>query len=357
MSGGSYVAGFWKMGSEVKTRKILFVDDDAQALASFRRQFRAEYEVHIALDAAKALEVMAADGPFTVVVSDLKMPGMDGIEFLAKAKESAPETVRVLLTGYADMDNAMEAVNAGGIFRFLTKPCPSQMLSKALGDAIEQYDLVYARKELYSLKRFKNAMEGVIAGFSTLLEARDPYTAGHQRRVAELSCRIAEQMGFASDHVDALRIAGLLHDIGKVYVPADFLNRPGRLRDQEFSIIQLHAEIGADILAPVEFDWPISTIIRQHHERLDGTGYPQGLEGDAILLESRIIAVVDVIDAMSSHRPYRASLGLEKALEEIGANEGKAYDAEVSRICLALFADNDFYREFSAKMEHPFIYP
>jgi len=338
-------------------RKILFVDDDAQALASFRRQFSMAHDVHTAASAKEALEVMAREGPFTVVVSDLKMPGMDGIDFLARAKEMAPETVRVLLTGYADMDNAVGAVNEGGIFRFLTKPCPQDMLEKALGDATEQYDLVYARKELHSLKRFKNAMEGVIAGFSSLLEARDPYTAGHQRRVAELSCRIAEDMGFASDHVDALRIAGLLHDIGKVYVPADFLNRPGRLRDQEFSIIQLHADIGADILAPVEFDWPISTIIRQHHERLDGTGYPQGLEADDILLESRIIAVADVVDAMSSHRPYRASLGLDKALDEIGSNAGKAYDPEVAKVCLDLFADGDFLKEFSAKMEHPFVSP
>lgn len=338
-------------------RKVLFVDDDAQALASFRRQFGMDHDVHTAGTAGEALDVISKHGPFTVVVSDLKMPGMDGIEFLALAKETAPETVRILLTGFADMDNAVGAVNEGGIFRFLTKPCSQDMLAKALDDAVEQYDLVYARKELHSLKRFKKAMEGVIAGFSTLLEARDPYTAGHQRRVAELSCRIAERMGFSSDHVDAMRIAGLLHDIGKVYVPADFLNRPGRLRDQEFSIIQLHSDIGADILAPVEFDWPISTIIRQHHERLDGTGYPRGLEAEDILVESRIIAVADVVDAMSSHRPYRASLGLEKALEEIGKNAGKAYDAEASEICLALFGDEDFLMEFSAKMEHPFVTP
>lgn len=341
----------------MRKRNILFVDDDAQALASFRRQFCMEYEVHTAGNAEEGLGVMAGKGPFPVVVSDLKMPGMDGIEFLARAKEAAPETVRILLTGYADMDNAVGAVNEGGIFRFLTKPCPLEMLSKALRDALEQYDLVYARKELHYLKRFKSAMEGVIAGFSTLLEARDPYTAGHQRRVAELSCRIAEEMDFSPDRVDALRIAGLLHDIGKVYVPADFLNRPGRLRSQEFSIIQLHADIGADILAPVEFDWPISTIIRQHHERQDGTGYPRGIEGDAILPESRIIAVADVVDAMSSHRPYRASLGLDAALREIESNAGKAYDADAAGICLALFADEEFRKEFSAKMEHPFVTP
>jgi len=319
--------------------KILFVDDNQAVLDSYRRQLSPHFDVSIAQGGEQALKAIATEDTFKVIISDLKMPGMDGVELLEKVKILIPETVRILLTGHADMDNALNAVNRGAIFRFVTKPCPSEQLQSVLLEALEQYELVQTSKELHSLKKFKKAMEGVILGFSTILEVRDPYTAGHQKHVAEISCRIAKKMNFPQDQIDAMRIAGMLHDIGKVAVPSDFLNKPGMLKKEEFNVIKMHPEVGADILKHVQLDWPLSDIILQHHERLDGSGYPQRLQGEEILLEARIIAVADVLDAMSSHRPYRASLGLEAAIVELKSKTGVHFDPEVVRVCLEILRD------------------
>ena len=192
-------------------------------------------------------------------------------------------------------------------------------------------------------------MDGVIVGFSSILEARDPYTAGHQRRVAEISCRMAGMMNFSEEHIDALRIAALLHDIGKISVPSDFLNKPGRLKREEFDVIKLHPRTGADILSHVQFDFPISTIILQHHERLDGSGYPQGLSGNEILLEAQIIAVADVLDAMSSHRPYRASLGIDAAVDELRSKSGVHFSPQIVDICTHILENEIFIQTMYPK--------
>jgi putative nucleotidyltransferase with HDIG domain len=185
-------------------------------------------------------------------------------------------------------------------------------------------------------------MEGIIMGFSTIVETRDPYTAGHQERVTRLSVAIAEVMGLDEDRISALRLAAMVHDIGKIYVPADFLNKPGKLSEVEYSILWTHPTIGRDILKSVDFVWPISKIVMQHHERMNGSGYPKGLSGKDIMLEARIMSVADVIDAMDSHRPYRPSLGMEKALEEIESNRGSHFDSNVVDACVHLIKEENF---------------
>ena len=322
--------------------RVLIVDDDANLLSSMCRQFNAKYELVTAQGGQEALEIMAAGEPFSVLVSDLKMPGMDGIQLLSRAAELFPDTIRILLTGFADLQNAMDAVNRGFIFRFLNKPCPPEALEQALDDALRQHSLVNIQREMYSLKRFKRLLEGIVHGFSALVEARDPYLAGHQARVTALALAIAGELGLSPDELDILRIASLLHDIGKVYVPADFLNRPGILRDEEFSVIKMHPEVGYDILKNLGEDWPVATIIRQHHERMDGSGYPQGLAGDDIVQGARVIAVADVVDAMCSHRPYRPSLGIDAALQEIEMGSGIRYERQVVEACLRLFREKGF---------------
>lgn len=316
--------------------KILFVDDDEKILSSLKRNVRGAFEAATANDPLQALELVRSQGPFAVIVSDLKMPGMNGIEFLSEVKEVSPDTVRILLTGYADFENAVNAVNQGYIFRFLSKPCPPDMLNKAVQDGIEQYRLIQSRHEMHSLQKYRRLMEDIVEGLSSLVEARDPYTGGHQRRVALLAKAIAEAMGLPSDRVEALYITGMLHDIGKVYVPSDFLNKPGILSEQEFSIIKAHPEVGAEIFQNIDFDWPINDFIRQHHERMDGSGYPDGLRGEGIHLEARILAVADVVDAMVSRRPYREGLGLGSALDEIRENAGTLYDPGVVECFLEL---------------------
>ncbi len=315
-------------------QKILFVDDDPNILTHHSWRFGKRYAISLASNGQEALDTLQSQGPFAVVVADLKMPGMDGIELLKRIKELSPDTVRVLFTGYGDIDNAVEAVNQGNIFRFLRKPCSPMDMERTVSAALEQHALVQTRYEVHSLRRLQQAMEGMVLGFCRLVEARDPYTAGHQKRVADLSVSIAQQLGLAADSITGLRLAATVHDIGKMYVPAEFLNKPGKLTSGEYAIIKAHPQVGSDILAPIGFDWPISEIVLQHHERLDGSGYPRGLVGEAILMEARILAVADVVDAMESHRPYRPSLGRKATLTEITSQRGVLFDSDVVDACL-----------------------
>jgi len=190
--------------------------------------------------------------------------------------------------------------------------------------------------------RLQKALAGTVQAMGLTIEMRDPYTAGHQRRVSKLSCAIAAEMGLESSRIDGVRMAGDIHDIGKIYVPAEILSKPGQLSQIEFSIIRTHSQVGFDILKNIEFPWPIAQIIYQHHERLDGSGYPNNLLGEAILLEARIIAVADVVEAMSSHRPYRPAHGIDKALDEVDRNRKRLYDPDIVDICLRLFREKKF---------------
>jgi putative nucleotidyltransferase with HDIG domain len=166
---------------------------------------------------------------------------------------------------------------------------------------------------------------------------RDPYTAGHQRRVAELASAIAEEMGLTKDKIEIINIAGMIHDIGKIYIPVEILTRPGRLNEYEVNIIKAHPQYGHDIMTETEVPEPVAEIVHQHHERLNGSGYPDGKKSKEILLESKILSVADVVEAMSSHRPYRPALGIDEALDEIKNHRGIYYDPQVTDACLRLF--------------------
>ena len=192
-----------------------------------------------------------------------------------------------------------------------------------------------------SYGKLQSTLEGTIQTLVSAIEMGDPYTAGHQRRVAQVACAIAGEMGLPGEQVEGIRMAGLIHDIGKITVPAQILNRPGRLSDLENSFIKTHPQVGYDILKTIEFPWPVARIVLQHHERMNGSGYPEGLSGDEILIEARIIAVADVVEAMSSHRPYRPALGVDKALEEISQNKGLLYDPESVDACLKLLLEKE----------------
>jgi putative nucleotidyltransferase with HDIG domain len=185
-------------------------------------------------------------------------------------------------------------------------------------------------------------LEDTVRAIATLVEIRDPYTAGHQVRVAELAVAIAKQMGLPDEQVHAIHIAGVLHDLGKIQIPAEILSKPGKIADIEYSLIKIHSQAGYDILKGIDFPWPIAQMVLQHHERLDGSGYPQGLKGDQIILGARILSVADVVEAMSSHRPYRAGLGVEVALAEISTQRGSHFDPQVVDACLALFHEQHY---------------
>jgi len=204
-----------------------------------------------------------------------------------------------------------------------------------------------AEEELQnSFEILTKTIKGTIQALSTTAEMRDPYTAGHHRRVSELACAIGREMDLDENTIEGLRISGSIHDIGKICVPAEILSKPGKLTEFEFNIIKTHPQVGYDILKSIEFPWPIAQIVAQHHERINGTGYPLGLRGGDILLEARILAVSDVVEAMVSHRPYRPAIGLEKALEEIRNNKGILYDNEVVNACLKIFSKANYNIEF-----------
>jgi len=190
-----------------------------------------------------------------------------------------------------------------------------------------------------SMKRLKGILDGTVRALAATVETRDSYTAGHQRRVANLACSIATNMGLSEERIEGIYLSASIHDIGKISVPAEILSMPRQLTELEFSLIKNHSQVGYEILHGIDFSAPVAKIVLQHHERMDGSGYPNGLKGDEILLEARIIAVADVVEAMSSHRPYRAALGIDQALEEISKNKGVKYDFEVVDACLKLFRE------------------
>lgn len=200
-----------------------------------------------------------------------------------------------------------------------------------------------AEEELkHSFTKLERAVAGTVEALSRMAELRDPYTAGHQRRVSKLAVAIAEMMGVPGQDIEGIRIAGAIHDLGKIYVPAEILGKSGAISDIEFTIIKHHPQVAYDILSTIEFPWPIAQIVMQHHERMDGSGYPLGSKGDKILQHARILAVADVVEAMASHRPYRPALGIDKAMDEISRNSGKLYDKDVVIACIKICSTNAF---------------
>lgn len=244
-----------------------------------------------------------------------------GIELLLPLKNNNRLSGILLLAGKSRKPGALEE---------------PQLLPTASADMLVDIENVKRKhSELYT------TIQGVINVVSEVVGSRDPYTASHQRRVAALARVIAREIGFNDWQVTGIYITGLLHDVGKVSVPSEILSKPGKIDASEFNIIRNHCRVGYDILKKIDFPWPVTTVVLQHHERLDGSGYPEGLSGDDIILEARILGVADVVEAMSSHRPYRPSLGLDNALAEIRRGSGILYDSDVVAACLKLLGDNE----------------
>jgi PAS domain S-box-containing protein len=207
-------------------------------------------------------------------------------------------------------------------------------------DITERLDAQDAIKEAFN--KLRRLMSGTIEAMVLAVESRDPYTAGHQRRVADLASAIADVMGLDDEKCDGIRMAGVIHDLGKISIPAEILSKPGKLSDVEFGLIKAHPKAGYDVLKKIEFPWPVAEIVLQHHERVDGTGYPNGLSGNEILIEARVIAVADVVEAMASHRPYRPSLGIDAAIEEIIDKKGTYFDPIVVDACVCAIKEKGF---------------
>jgi putative two-component system response regulator len=337
----SFLIGSFEQSELHQKEKILVVDDETSALAAIRRSLNNKFDIQIANSAEKGMEIIK-NNSIAVVISDLQMPDMDGIDFLIRVAEISPDTIRMLLTGHAELETSIRAVNEVHIYRFLSKPCSAKVLERAILAGLRHYHLIQTEREYYALKKWTESLGGLIQAFVRLIESKDPYTAGHQTRVSQFSVAIAQSLGFSNQMVEQIRMAALIHDIGKIYVPVEFLNKPGHLNLSEWNIVKMHPQIGCDILSPVGFPFPLHEIILQHHERMDGSGYPKELKDSEICIEAQVIAVADVVEAIAHHRPYRPAKGMEEAIRELTSNRGIKYDSRIADEAARLISRNLF---------------
>ena len=356
--------------------KILAIDDKMDnlvTLSALLKNLMPDCAMITALSGMEGIEKAGSELPDAILL-DVKMPDMDGFETCRRlmSDERTKHIPVIMITAIkTDPGSRIKGLDIGAN-SFLAKPIDeAELISQvkvalrikkaedALREERDSLELVVEertaslRAEISERKRaeeklqqtlesLRKAVGTTIQVMVSAVEVRDPYTAGHQTRSADLAQAIATEMGLPQDIIDGISLAGSIHDIGKLSIPAEILSKPTKLSEIEFSLIKEHARRGFEILKDVESSWPLAEIILQHHERMNGSGYPENLKGDDILMEARILAVADVVESMASHRPYRAGLGINTALEEIQNNRGILYDSDVADACLRLFREKGF---------------
>ncbi len=292
-------------------------------------------------------------GGVTLVLLDLTLPDSIGLETLDAVRTCSPSVPVVVLTGTDDTELGAKAI-AGGAQDYLVKgQVDGPLLHRASRYAVERKQ--GEEKLERTLDELRLALSGTVSALAAVVESHDPYTSGHQRRVAQLAMAIAQEMELEREEIDGVRVSAVLHDIGKTAVPMSILSKPSKLTEAEFELVKMHAQVAYDILLPVKLPWPVADIVYQHHERMDGSGYPRQLKGKKIHPLARILAVSDVVEAMSSHRPYRAALGMKEALGEIARGKGRIYDRAVSESCIRLFSEQGFDFNGHGKAEETLI--
>jgi len=338
---------------------IVIVDDNPNNLYVLSGILQQDgYKVRPSTNGEVAIRSIVSFPP-DLVLLDVRMPGMDGYEVCRRMKSNAlvKGIPVIFISALQDTEDKVAAFKAGGV-DYITKPFQLEEVLARVHTHLSLYrlqrnlegmvnvrtqELQQAMQSLAESKqRYTDILEQTIQTVALTIEKRDPYTAGHQARVSRLAVAVAQEFGLESDRINGLRLASMVHDIGKIYIPSEILNRPGRLSDIEFSLIKTHVSASYEIIRQVNFPWPVAEIIWQHHERMDGSGYPRGLKNENILLESRILMVADVVEAIASHRPYRPALGLDKALLEIKCGAGTLYDQTIVDTCLRLFEERGY---------------
>lgn len=299
---------------------VLFVDDEISILNSIERLFMSHgREILRANSAEEALELFE-QYEIGVLVTDQRMPGMKGTELVNRVKQVSPDTVRLVLSGYTELTDLLEAINAGEIFRFLVKPWDDDALLENVNQALERYERI---------RKLQRSEEATLLSLAQTIELKDPYTRGHCDRVARYAEGIARKLGLPEQTIGEIKHGSWLHDCGKIGIPDDVINKPKNLDRYEMAQMQAHPLHGADVARQAQLSETIVQIILCHHEKVDGTGYPQGLKGDAIPLEARIVSVADVYDAISSDRPYRKACDDVSVERIMNDSRGTLLDAEL----------------------------
>ncbi len=333
--------------------KILAVDDTPASLRLLTDILKSEgYDVRSAISGELALHAAAVNPP-DLVLLDIRMPDMDGFEVCRRLKSASAtaDAPVIFVSAATETEEKLQGFELGAV-DFVSKPYQRDELLARVRTHLELHRLRHHLEELVaartdelvaSEKNLRNSLLDSIGTLAAIVEMRDPYTAGHQRRVSELAVAIARELNLPEETVEGIHLASVVHDVGKIRVPSEILSKPGQLSALEFSLIKEHAQNGYEILKNIDFPWSIAKIVLQHHERLDGSGYPDGLLGEDILIEARIVAVADVVESMMSHRPYRPGLGLDAALAEVEQHKGRLFDATVVDACTRLFREKGFY--------------
>jgi adenylate cyclase len=340
----------------MKGHKILVIDDEQNIINALKRVLRKEeYEIFFANSAEEGLAILEKE-KISLVLSDQKLPGMQGTELLKIVKEKYPDTIRMLLTGCVDIAVAQDAINKGEIFKFIIKPWDNEDLRATIKLGIENYKLKMENIKLLDkiqqqnveLMNFNKTLEEKVAkrtielkdaygkmnktfldtiqSLALAIEAKDPYTKGHSERVSIFSVELAKKLKLSHKDEWNIQVAGILHDIGKIGIDEAILNKPGKLTPEEYEKVKKHPIISLKILEPIEFLDEIKPLILHHHEWYDGNGYPEGLSGNDIPLGSRILSVADTVEAMISNRAYRKALSIDKVINELKHFSGTQFD-------------------------------
>lgn len=323
--------------------RVLIVEDNPADVDFIRETLPETGPVSFRIESvprlSEALARLKNEG-IDLVLLDLGLPDSQGLETFRRLREAAPHFPVIILTGNDDQEMAVAAVKEGAQDYLVKGQVGGNLLARAALYAMERKRS--EKKIQETMEQLRKAVHTIIQVLLMAIETKDPYTAGHQRRVTDLAGAIATEMNLPRNVIEGIRMAGAIHDIGKIPIPVEILSKPAKLSEIEYDLIKEHARHGYEILKDVESPSPLAEMAHHHHERLNGSGYPQGLKGEGIILEARILAVADVVEAMASFRPYRPAPGIDAALEEIEKNAGVLYERAAVEACLRLFREKGY---------------
>jgi putative two-component system response regulator len=331
------------MTTEAPT-KILVIDDEPANLRLLRRVLGDDYEVFAAQSGPEGLEMLKTED-IALIITDQRMPGMSGVQVLEASQSIRPEAIKILLTGYTDIQALIDAINSGNVYKYIQKPWDAEDLKLTVKRAVETYNLRRHNEQLViqlqgALSQLETVSIGTIRALADALDAKCDYTSGHSLRVSRYAITIGKRMGLTDQELRDLEIAGILHDIGKIGVPESILWKPARLDPEEQKIMSIHPVRSAQMIEDIPLLQRSRLWVLHHHEYLDGSGYPDHLEGDKIPIGARMLLVADAYDAMTSDRPYRKSIGYERAAGELKKYSGKQFDTELVDALLSEVGEN-----------------